>query len=85
MWYQKINITALRLRKIDAAVRSIINDVYVKDKNQMNSILYLPRKYGGRGLLSIEIVFKETRLKSLAKIVTSRDPRIGLGREFENE
>ena len=83
MWSQRINITDLR--KIDVAVRSIINDVYTKHKNQMNSILYLPRNYGGRGLLSVEIMYKETKLKSLAKIVTSRDPRIRLVREFENE
>ena len=51
----------------------------------MNSILYLPRNYGGRGLLSVEIIYKETKLKSLAKIITSRDPRIRLVREFVNE
>ena len=80
MWSQRINITDPR--KIDAAV---INDVYAKHKNQMNGILYLPRKYGGRGLLSVEIIYKETTLKSLAKIVASRDPRIRLVREFDNE
>ena len=83
MWSQIINITDLR--KIDAAVRFIINDGYAKHKNQMNSILYLPRNYRGRGLLSVEIIYKETKLKSLAKIITSRDPRILLVREFENE
>ena len=51
----------------------------------MNSILYLPRNYGGCGLLSVEIIYKETKLKSLAKIITSRDPRIRLVQEFENE
>ena len=51
----------------------------------MNRILYLPRKYGGLSLLSVEIVYEETKLKSLAKIVTSRDPRIRLVRGFENE
>ena len=45
----------------------------------------MPRNYGGRGLLLVEIIYKETKLKSLAKIVTSRDPRIRLVREFENE
>ena len=83
MWSQRINITDLR--KIDAAVRSIIDDVYAKHKNQMNSILYLPRNYGDRGLLSVKIIYKETKLKSLAKIVTSGDPRIRLVREFKNE
>ena len=83
MWSQRINITDLR--KIDAAVPSIINDVHARHKKQMNSIVYLPRKYGSRGLLSVEIVYKETKLKSLAKILTSRDPRIRLVREFENE
>ena len=58
MWSQRINITDLI--KIDAAVRSIINDVYAKHKDQMNSIQNLPRKYGGRGLLSVEIVYKKT-------------------------
>ena len=72
MWSQRNNITDLR--KIDAAVRSIINDVYAKHKNQMNSILYLPRNYRGHGLLSVEIIYKETKLKSLAKIISSRDP-----------
>ena len=67
MWSQRINITDLR--KIDAAVRSIINDVYAKHKNQMNSFLYLTRNYGGRGLLSVEIIYKETKLKSLAKLL----------------
>ena len=42
MWSQRINIADLR--KIDAAVRSIINDVYAKHKNQMNSILYFSKK-----------------------------------------
>ena len=55
MWSQRINITYLR--KIDPAVRSIINDVYAKHKNQMNSILYLPRNYIGHGLLSVEIIY----------------------------
>ena len=83
MWSQRITITDLR--KIDAAILSIINDVYAKHKNQMNSILYLPRNYGGCGLISVEVIYKKTKLKSLAKIVTSRDPRIQLVREFENE
>ena len=51
----------------------------------MNSIIYLPRKYGGSGLLSVEIICKEAKLKSLAKIVISRDPLIRLARQFENE
>ena len=75
-YFQRINITDAR--KTDAAVRSIINDVYAKHKNQMNSILYSPRKYEGRGSLSVDSIYKETKLKSLAKIVTSRDPRVQL-------
>ena len=45
----------------------------------------MPRKYGGRGLLSVEIIYKETKLKNLAKIVTRRDLRIRIVREFENK
>ena len=59
IWSQRINITDLR--KIDAVVRPVINGVYAKHKNQMNSILYLPTKCGGRGLLSVEIVYKKTK------------------------
>ena len=65
MWSQRINITDLR--KIDAAVRSIINDVYAKHKNQMNSILYLPRIYGGRGLLSVKNYIQRNQAEKSGK------------------
>ena len=48
----------------------------------MNCILYLPKSLGGRGLKSIEQTYKETCIKSAARMLNSKDQRIQVIAEF---
>ena len=53
-----------------------------KHYQQMNSILYLPKFLGGRGLKSIEQTYKETCIKSTVRLLNSTDQRIQVIADF---
>ena len=62
MWSEKINLTDLR--EMDSILRDIMNRNKAKYKLQINSILYLPRNKGGRGIKNLEMTYKQMKVKS---------------------
>ena len=66
------------LKEMDRTVRRVMNVCGAKHTNVMNEVLYLPRKKGGRGLKSIESMYKEIKIKSAAKTKSDPDPRMNI-------
>ena len=81
MWSEKINLTDLR--EMDSTLRDIMNRNKAKYKLQLNSILYLPRNKGGRGIKNMEITYKQLKVKSALKLVTETEPRIRIVRIYQ--
>ena len=48
----------------------------------MNSLLYLPKSMGGRGLKSLENTYKETKIKAAIKLLDTTDKRVMLVTKF---
>ena len=48
-----------------------------------NAIFYLPRDKGGRGLRSVEMEYKATKIKSAVRLCCNEHPAIQMVREFE--
>lgn len=46
-------------------------------------MLYLPRAVGGRGMKSVETVYKMTKIKTAFKIHGSRDPTVKLVKNWD--
>ena len=46
-------------------------------------IFYLPREKGGRGLRSVEMEHKATKIKGAVRLYCNGDPAIQMVREFE--
>ena len=46
-------------------------------------IFYLPRQKGGRGLLSVEMEYKATKVKGAVRLYCNGDPAIQMVREFD--
>lgn len=74
MWSQRINLE--ELREMDRIIRKVMNENSAKHPKLSNATLYLPRYLGGRGLTSVEQLYKETRIKTMAYILSSKDPRV---------
>ena len=81
LWTEKVNLGDLR--EIDMSIRNIMNINNAKYKLQANSSLYLPRSLGGRGLKQIEYIYKITRIKAAARILTDVDPEMKTVKEFD--
>ena len=82
-WSEKFRIDDLK--ELDIIIRSSMNRAGAKHTNQVNELLYLPRKIGGRGLKSIELTYKETKIKSAVKVLTHTDPRMKLVSTFQKQ
>ena len=48
-------------------------------------LLYLARKYGGRGLKSVESTYKNIKVKTAIKLYANEDPTMRMVREFEEK
>ena len=57
-------------------LRKILNDTKAKHPASSNELLYFPRTKGGRGLKSVEQVYKETKIKTALHMHRSTDPAI---------
>ena len=55
-----------------------------KHTNMMDKSIYLPRHKGGRRLRSIEIMDKEVKIKSAAKVKLDLDPRMKIVNNFHH-
>ena len=79
-WSEKFRLEDLR--KMDICVRKAIVKHGAKHYQQLNSLLYLPKTLGGRGLRCFERTYKETKIKAAVKLLETKDERIKLVRKF---
>ena len=70
------------LKDMDRSIRNVMNVCGSKHTNIMNDIIYLPRHKGGRGLRSIENMYKEIKIKSAIKVKLDSDPRMKIVNKF---
>ena len=82
-WSEKFRINDLK--ELDIIIRTAMNRSGAKHPNQVNDLLYLPKRMGGRGLREIEQTYKETKIKSAVKILNNCDPRLKLVCRFQKE
>ena len=73
------------LKELDRLTRHVINECSGKHKYESTRLLYLPSEEGGKGLIEIESVYKNTKLKVANYINNSEDPHIKLFKSFQNE
>lgn len=70
--------TQTEIKKIDREARKIIvNNI------GSTALLYLSREQGGRGLQSVENMYKTTKIKAAVKLYSNDDPTIDVVRKFE--
>ena len=50
-----------------------------------SDLLYPPRRFGGRGLKSIEAEYKLTKVKAAVRLYNNSDPTMQLVRQFEKK
>ena len=81
MWSQYWPLT--ELRRIDTRARKIISENGENLPLGSTSLLYLPRVIGGRGLKSVEMEYKESKVKAALKLYSNKDPTMQLLREFK--
>ena len=68
---------------IDRKARKIVIENGERPPRGSNAILYLPRDKGDRGLRSVEMEYKATKIKSAVRLYCNEDPVIQMVREFE--
>ena len=66
------------LRDIDRLTRKIINECHGKHRHEWTQLLYLPPEEGGKGLMDIEALYKQTKIKVAHYINTSDDAHLKL-------
>ena len=79
-WAVKFPINMMK--EMDIAIRANMNLTGGKHTNLMNSINYLPRSQGGRGLRCLEDTYKSTKIKVAVKLVEDTDQRIEVVKKF---
>ena len=79
-WTLRFNIQTLK--EFDSTIRGIMNKLGAKHTNIMNSILYMPRGRGGRGLRSLEVAYKEIKIKAAVKLLNDDEDRMKVVRKF---
>ena len=71
------------LQRIDREVRKVIVENGGKHPAGSSALLYLPRGVGGRGMKSVETVYKVTKIKTALKIHGSTDPTVKLVKNWD--
>ena len=66
------------LRELDRLTRKVINDCSGKDKHESTPLLYLQPEQGGKRLVVLETLYKNTKLKIANYINNSKDQHIKL-------
>ena len=79
-WSEKFRIEDLKT--MDINVRKAIVKNGAKHYQQLNSVLYLPKNLGGRGLRTLERTYKETKIKAAVNLLETNDARMKLVRKF---
>ncbi|XP_067029691.1 uncharacterized protein [Acropora muricata] len=83
MWTQTWPLA--QLQQVDREARKIIVEFGGKHPQGSTAILYMSRKCGGRGLRSIETIYKEIKIKAAMKLYYNPDPSMDAVRLFEEK
>ena len=83
MWTQTWPLA--ELRRVDREARKIIVENGSKHPLSSTALLYLQREQGGRGLQSVEEVYKATKVKAALKLYSNEDPTMIAVRQFEEQ
>ena len=71
------------LQQIDREVRKVIVENGGKHPAGSSALLYLPRAVGGRGMKSVETVYKVTKINTVLKIHGSTDSTVKLVKNWD--
>ena len=66
------------LKELDRLTRKVINDCSGKHKHESTPLLYLQPEQGGKGLVELETLYKNTKFKIANYINNSKDQHIKL-------
>ena len=83
MWTQTWPLA--QLQQVDREARKIIVEFEGKHPQGSTAILYMSRKCGGRGLRSVETIYKEIKIKAAMKLYYNPDPSMKAVRLFEEK
>ena len=83
MWTQVWPIT--ELQRLNREARMIMVENGGRHPLGTSDLLYLSRRVGGRGLKSIEVEYKLTKVKAAVRLYNNSDPTTKLVRQFEDK
>ena len=83
MWTQTWPLA--ELRRVDREARRIIVENGSKHPLSSTALLYLKREQGGRGLQSVEEVYKATKVKAVLKLYSNEDTTMDAVWQFEEQ
>ncbi|PFX21126.1 hypothetical protein AWC38_SpisGene14404 [Stylophora pistillata] len=83
MWTQQWPV--MELKQIDREAREIVVESGDRHSCSSNALLYMPRSKGGRGLRSVEMEYKATKIKGAVRLHGNEDRALGMVREFEEQ
>ena len=83
MWTQVWPIA--ELQRLDRETRKVIVENGAKHPLGSTSLMYLPRKSGGRGLKSVESECKLIKIKAAVKLYSNTDQTMIMVRDFEKK
>ena len=74
------------LRDLDRLARKIINECHGKHRHESMQLSYLPPEEGGKGLMEIKALYKQTKINEDHYISTSDDTlNIKLVKSFQKK
>ena len=71
-------------KELDRMLKKILNSS-AKHPASLNELLYFSRTKGGRGLKSVEQVYKETKIKTALHMHRSSDPAVKAAAKAESK
>ena len=71
------------LKELDRLTRKVINDSNGKHKYESTPLLYLRPEQGRKGLVELETLYKNTKLKVANYIHNSKDQNVKLVKSFQ--
>ena len=81
MWTQQWPMT--ELKTLDREARKKVVENGGKHPSGSTAVLYMPREKGGRGLRSIEVEYKVTKIKAALKLYRNGDSAMAMACDFE--
>ena len=81
MWTQHWPVRDLKI--VDREARQGFVENSGKHPGGSTALLYLPREKGGRGLHTVEMEYKVTKVKAVVRLYENKDPVMEMVREFE--